>query len=75
MKSGERKMIIRGLSLLTSLGVTMAACVLIGLWIGKALDSVMNTAPWMTLIFLLIGIIAAIKSMLSIILKEWNNPQ
>jgi F0F1-type ATP synthase assembly protein I len=73
MKPSQRKEIVRGLSLMTSLGVTMAACVLIGLWIGKSLDNVMGTSPWMLLTFLLFGIMAAIKSMFRIVLKEWDN--
>ena len=75
MKPGAHKEIIRGLSILTSLGVTMATCILIGLWIGKVLDNAMGTSPWMLLIFLIFGIMAAIKSMFGIIMKEWNNTQ
>ena len=75
MKPGTSKEIIHGLSLLTSLGVTMITCILIGLWIGKVLDNLLGTAPWMLLIFLMFGMLAAIKSMLNIILKEWDNSQ
>jgi len=75
MKPGTRKEIMHGLSILTSLGVTMASCILIGLWIGKVLDHAMGTSPWMLLIFLMFGIFAAIKSMFSIVMKEWNGPQ
>ena len=53
----------------------MAACIFIGLWIGKLLDDKMGTSPWMLLIFLMFGIMAAIKSMFSIIMKEWNSSQ
>ena len=75
MKPGSRKEIIRGLSILTSLGVTMVTCILIGLWIGKVLDGVLGTSPWLLLIFLIFGILAAIKSMFNIVMKEWNNSQ
>jgi len=75
MKPGSRKEIIHGLSILTSLGITMVTCILIGLWIGKVLDGVLGTSPWMLLIFLIFGILAAIKSMFNIIMKEWNNSQ
>jgi len=73
MGSGTRKEIMHGLSILTSLGITMAACILVGLWIGKVLDNLMGTSPWMLLIFMMFGILAAIKSMFGIIIKEWNN--
>ena len=75
MKPGTRKEIMHGLSILTSLGITMVSCIFIGLWIGKVLDNLMGTAPWMLLIFLMFGILAAIKSMFNIIIKEWNNSQ
>ena len=75
MKPNTRGEIIRGLSILTSLGFTMVTCILAGLWIGKFLDNLMGTSPWMLLIFLIFGILAAIKSMFSIIIKEWNNSQ
>jgi len=75
MKPGANKEIIHGLSILTSLGITMVTCILIGLWIGKVLDNLLGTPPWMLLIFLMFGILAAIKSMFNIILKEWNNSE
>jgi F0F1-type ATP synthase assembly protein I len=53
----------------------MAACILIGLWIGKTLDKIIGAPPWMLLIFLVFGIIAAIKSMFDIVRKEWENSQ
>ena len=73
MKPNQHKEIIHGLSLISSLGFTMVSCIFIGLWVGKTLDSFMGTSPWMLLLFLLFGILAAIKSMISIILKEWDN--
>ena len=75
MKPGARKEIMHGLSILTSLGVTMVTCILIGLWIGRALDNLMGTSPWLLFVFLMFGILAAIKSMFNIIIKEWNNSQ
>jgi len=75
MKPGHRKEIIHGLSVLTSLGITMAVCVLLGIWIGKTLDNIMGSSPWMLLTFMIFGILAAIKSMFSIIIKEWDKLQ
>ena len=75
MKPGHRKEIIHGLSVLTSLGITMAVCVLLGIWIGKTLDNIMGSSPWMLLTFMIFGILAAIKSMFNIIIKEWDKSQ
>jgi len=73
MKPDTRKEIVHGLSILTSLGITMATCILVGLWMGKVLDNLLGTSPWMLLLFLIFGILAAIKSMFNIVIKEWNN--
>jgi ATP synthase protein I len=51
---------------MSQLGVTMAACVLIGLFIGRTLDMVFGTEPWLLLTFLVFGVMAAFKAMFSI---------
>jgi ATP synthase protein I len=44
-----------------SLGLEMGAAVAIGLAIGWWLDSRLGTAPWLMLVFLLLGIAAGFK--------------
>ena len=47
---------------LSSLGVSMVAATLIGLAMGYYLDKWLETSPWLTLIFLVIGIIAGFRN-------------
>ena len=61
----------RALSLFTQLGLSMAACVFIGILIGKLLDGWLKTSPWLLIICAFIGAAAAFKVMYDIIIKEW----
>jgi len=44
----------------------MAASVLVGVLLGKYLDGLLDTTPWLLLIFSLLGVGAAIKSLFNI---------
>ena len=46
----------------SSLGIAMAAAILIGLFIGYQLDKWLETSPWFTLIFLVFGIISGFRN-------------
>ena len=47
-----------------TLGLEMGAAVVIGLLIGIYLDRRFNSEPWMTLIFLGFGFVAAVRNLL-----------
>ena len=49
---------------ISQIGVTMAASVLIGVLLGRYLDGLLGTTPWLLLFFSLAGVGAAIKSLL-----------
>jgi len=53
---------LRSLSTMSQMGVMMAACVLAGVFIGRFLDNFFGTAPWLIIIFSLLGVGAALKS-------------
>ena len=59
----ERSKLLRALSFSSQIGVTSASCVLIGVLGGKFLDDRLGTAPWLLLIFSLLGVAAAIKAL------------
>jgi len=59
--TGSRSDLIRGLSQLSQLGIGIAVCVLIGVFIGRFLDSTFGTSPWMLLLFSLFGAGAAFR--------------
>lgn len=53
----------RALAQFSQIGVTMAASVLIGVFLGKYLDELFNTSPYLLLIFSLLGAAAALRSL------------
>lgn len=64
--SGNRKEIMRLLADFSTIGMTMAFSIFIGVGIGYFLDHKVfkgRTSPWFTLIFLGFGIFAAFKNL------------
>lgn len=61
MTDKQRREMMQALSLFFQIGITMIVCVVIGIFIGRFLDSLFNTAPWLLLIFTFFGAGAAIK--------------
>jgi ATP synthase protein I len=47
----------------TSVGIEMGVATLIGWWIGSWLDKEFDTYPWLSLVFLLIGVAAGFKGL------------
>lgn len=58
--------ILRALAHFSQIGVTMAASVLIGVLLGKYLDGLLGTAPWLLLLFSISGVGTAIKVLFNI---------
>jgi ATP synthase protein I len=58
----DKRQLIRSLGFLSSLGISMVASSFIGLFIGYYLDKWLGTSPWMTLIWLGIGIISGFRN-------------
>ncbi|NIS74932.1 MAG: hypothetical protein GTO08_06570 [Deltaproteobacteria bacterium] len=56
----------------------MALSVIIGLVIGAFLDKRLKTGPWLTLLFLVLGFAAGLRSLVRAVLKsqkEMNNEE
>jgi ATP synthase protein I len=49
----------------SSIGLEMGFSVAIGAAIGYFLDRYFNTAPWLTMIFLILGVVAGFRSLFS----------
>ena len=60
--SKNKNQMYRGLMFASSLGIAMVAAILIGLFIGYQLDKWLETSPWFTLIFLVLGIISGFRN-------------
>jgi ATP synthase protein I len=58
----ETRRWMKELAYFSSLGLSMALSVFIGLAIGIYLDRVFDITPWLTLVFLAMGIIAGYRN-------------
>ena len=47
----------------SSLGFAIALAIVIGLALGYWLDRLLGTSPWLTLIFLVLGIVAGFRNL------------
>lgn len=62
MEEKDRKL-LRMLGVLSTVGLTMVFATVIGLFFGHWLDTKFGTTPWMTGLFLLLGIIAGFRNL------------
>jgi len=58
-KRGE---VMRAVSFMSQIGVTIIACVVIGVFLGWLLDRWLGTSPWLLIVCSLLGVAAAFKS-------------
>jgi len=63
----DRNTILRAMSLLTQLGLTVVFCLAAGIALGWWLDVRFDTSPWLLIIFSLLGLGAAVKSLFDLI--------
>jgi len=62
----QRGEIMRALSLLSQIGITIIVCVAMGVLLGSFLDNLFGTSPWSLLVLTLLGSAAAFKSIFDI---------
>ena len=60
--SEDKRQLFRSLGFLSGIGISMVAASFIGLYIGITLDEWLDTRPWMTIIWLVIGIVAGFRN-------------
>ena len=58
----------------SSIGINLVLSTFVGLAIGYGLDSLFHTSPWLTLIFLLLGIIAGFRELFRMAGRQDNGP-
>lgn len=68
----ETKRTFRELAYYSSLGLSVALSIFIGLGIGVYLDRKLDTSPWFTLIFLVLGIAAGFRNIARVIHRARN---
>ena len=58
----DKKRLLRTLGLVSSMGISVALAIVIGVVIGRQLDTWFGTAPWFFFIFLFFGIAAGFRN-------------
>ena len=71
----DKRQLFRTLSFLSSVGISMVAATFIGLTMGYYLDKWLDTKPWLTLIFLLIGIVSGFRNIFILTQRELRRQQ
>jgi ATP synthase protein I len=66
----ENKSLLKTIAELSTLGLTMVFATFIGLAIGLYLDSKLNTSPWLSILFLIIGIAAGFYKVIQVVIRE-----
>ena len=56
----------------STIGINLVLSTFVGLAIGYGLDSLFHTSPWLTIIFLILGIIAGFRELLRIANRQDN---
>ena len=62
--------LLRGLHLVSQIGFTIVACLLVGVLLGRFLDSALGSSPFLLIIFSLLGVGAGFKSIFEIVKKK-----
>lgn len=68
--NNDNKELFRNLAVVSSLGISIALAIAIGVWFGLTLDRWLGTKPWFFFIFLFIGIAAGFKNIYMIAGRE-----
>ncbi|MBI3397840.1 MAG: AtpZ/AtpI family protein [Deltaproteobacteria bacterium] len=63
----DNKGFLKRLVWVSTAGISMVVATFVGLYIGVYLDKIFSTKPWLTIIFLIIGIIAGFRNLYSLI--------
>ena len=66
----DKSQLFKTLSFLSSVGISMVASTFIGLAMGYYLDRWLGTSPWLTLVFLGIGIISGFRNIFILTRRE-----
>ncbi|HEY5674838.1 MAG TPA: AtpZ/AtpI family protein [Malonomonas sp.] len=71
----DKRQLFRTLGFLSSVGISMVAATFIGLAMGHYLDKWLDTGPWLTLIFLLLGIVSGFRNIFILTSRELRRQQ
>ncbi len=66
----DKRQLYKSLGFLSSVGISLVAATFIGLAMGYYLDKWLGTSPWLTLIFLFIGIVSGFRNIYVLTTQE-----
>lgn len=66
----EQKPLFKQLLDASSIGIQLVLSTFVGFAIGYFLDKMLGTSPWLTVIFLIMGIIAGFRELLRVARKQ-----
>jgi len=66
----EKKSLLRTLGMISTMGISVAVAIAIGVFLGLQLDAWLGTKPWFFFIFLFFGIAAGFRNIFVIAGKE-----
>ena len=73
--SEDKRQLFRTLGFMSTAGISMVISTFIGLAMGYYLDKWLDTTPWMTLIFLLLGIVSGFRNIFLLTSRELRRQQ
>lgn len=65
----------RKLLLLSTVGLTLIFCIIVGLFIGWCIDALLNSYPWATIIGLVLGIVSGLIELFKVTFSCLNDKQ
>lgn len=60
MKKQDKQQLLDAFSLVGTIGISMVACVAVGLFGGRAIDNWLDTSPWATVAGIALGMISGL---------------
>jgi len=66
----QKKELWRAVAFFSQVATTIVASILIGVFLGRFLDNLLGTTPWLLLVFSLLGVGAAIKAIFDLGMKK-----
>jgi len=67
------KPVFKHLLQVSTIGINLVLATFVGLAMGYGLDSLLGTSPWLTFIFLILGIIAGFREIIRVARKQDEN--
>ena len=69
----EKKNLLRTLGMVSTMGISFAVAIAIGVYVGLKLDQWLGTDPWFFFIFLFFGVAAGFRNIFILAGKELRN--